>query len=225
MINNNDEHEDTDVDRPSQVTIEECEDSDEIESQRSSTDDDSDSSNDSDNQSVNSDNQNDSNLSTAIYEVKDPLLNRQDNYVIFIKLDGTPLDKSMKEYKYARLLPESKDLTLERTRVTKIKFKFLIAIPFKPNDRALVKSKNIRKGIASLFDVINELQINSLSIRKTENIDDVSWYYVIKQLKTHLTETPIKKTICKELIKTPESMHRDFFIRENRRQPSEAIRE
>lgn len=63
--------------------------------------------------------------------------------------------------------------------------------------------------------MVNELQLESFSIRKTEHIDDAPWYYILKQLKLYLTETPIKITICKGLIETTDSMHREFLIREN----------
>lgn len=41
------------------------------------------------------------------------------------------------------------------------------------------------------------------------------WHYILKQMKKQFIETPVKITICKGLIKTPDVIHRKFLIREN----------
>jgi len=43
----------------------------------------------------------------------------------------------------------------------------------------------------SLLDVVTELKLNSFSIRKTENFDEIPWTYVLNQLTKHLQEIPI----------------------------------
>jgi len=67
----------------------------------------------------------------------------------------------------------------------------------------------------SLLDVITELQLNSFSIRKTENFDEIPWTYILNQLTKHLQKVPINITICKDLIQTPTEDERLPLISES----------
>lgn len=154
--------------------------------------------------------------SIDIKETRETLLARKDNHVIFIELNGLPFDHGAKEYHYNNLLPVYSDLLLERARVTTIcHHKKLIALPIKANERTCVDSNNVKNCIKSLVDVINELELTSFSIRKTNHFDDIPWNYIKKQLTKHLDELSVNITICKGLISTPTVEQRKQLIAEN----------
>jgi len=103
----------------------------------------------------------------------------------------------------------------ERAQVSSIRGKTLIALPLKLNDRTLIETGNIKSCMRLLLDVITELQLNSFSIRKTENFDEIPWTYVLNQLTKHLQEMPINITVCKDLIQVPTADQRLPLISEN----------
>jgi len=154
------------------------------------------------------------NLRMNILESRENLLKQKDNLVIFVCQNGVPFDNGAKELYRAKLLPQFKDIMYERAKISTINNKTLIALPIKLNDRILIEAENVKNCLRSLLDVITELQLNSFSIRKTENFDGIPWTYVLKQLTKHLQEIPINVTICKGLIQTPTEDERLSLISE-----------
>jgi len=71
---------------------------------------------------------------------RDSLLKQADNHVIFIYLNGTPLDNGAKEYQTANLLPNYQDLTYERANVKTLGQRTLISLPIKLDDRTRVEA-------------------------------------------------------------------------------------
>lgn len=125
---------------------------------------------------------------------------RRDNHVVFVYLNGTPLDTEALCYQENDKLPKYADLTFERARLVKIGAKYLITLPIKVNDREIITADNIKNCIASLRDVILELRLTSFSIAKTELFDEILWSYVFGQLRSYLEDTDITMTIYKFLV-------------------------
>ena len=90
---------------------------------------------------------------------RDRLLKHNDNYVIFITLNGEPLDNGARELQEDNLLPTYKDVTYERAKINTLRSKTLISLPLKLNHRTLIEPDNIKNCIKSLIDVLNELQL------------------------------------------------------------------
>jgi len=70
--------------------------------------------NNNDDQSPNLQNDyvNDDELPLRIKGTRDSLLMQKDNHVIFVNVDGTPLDKGSKDYQKANKFPQYNDLTI-----------------------------------------------------------------------------------------------------------------
>lgn len=150
-----------------------------------------------------------------IKETRENLINQKDNHVIFLYLNGTPFDNGAVQYSVAGLLPQYENLTHGRACVKDIKKNVLIALPVKLNNRTLLESQTLKDSFSSLLDVILELQLESISISKTDTLDDLPWSYVLKQLTKYLTGTNCRITICQNLIQTPEPHEREALILEN----------
>lgn len=155
------------------------------------------------------------NIRTNIIYSRENLLKQHDNLVIFIYTNGRPYDNGAKEFYKESLLPKYKDIMPERAKVTAFKGKTLIALPIKYNDQTLIETGSVKNCLRSLLDVITELQIDSISIRKTDNFDEIPWIYIQNQLTRCLNENPVNVTICKDLIRIPEESERLPLIIEN----------
>jgi len=96
-----------------------------------------------------------------------------------------------------------------------VKSNTLTALPIKQNNRTLIEAQTLKNCLRSLVDVINELDLSSISLSKTERFDDLPWSYIFNQIKRHLQELPVNITICLNLIQTPEVEKRQSLILEN----------
>jgi len=158
---------------------------------------------------------NQTNIRLNVIESRESLLKQKDNLVIFIYQNGEPFDNGAKELHKAKLLTSFKNIMYERAQVSSIRNKTLIALPLKFDNRTLVETENVKNCMQSLLDVVTELQLNSFSIRKTDNFDEIPWTYVLNQITKHLQHIPINITICKNLIQTPTEDERLLLISEN----------
>jgi len=113
------------------------------------------------------------NIRLNIIESRESLLKQKDNLVIFIYKNGEPFDNGAKELHEAKLPIQFKNIMYERAQVSSIRNKTLIALPLKFDNRTLIETSNVRNCMQSLLDVITELQLNSFSIRKTDNFDEI----------------------------------------------------
>ena len=109
----------------------------------------------------------------VIRESRDSLAKIKDNKVIFIGLDGSPIDKGAKELETENLLPNHVDLTVERARPVPDGVRYIISLPINENPRTVIRPDNILNGLMSLWDVITEFDLKSFSISRTHNIEDI----------------------------------------------------
>ena len=150
----------------------------------------------------------------VIRESRDSLAKIKDNKVIFIGLDGSPIDKGGKELETENLLPNHVDLTLERARPVPDGVRYIISLPIKENPRTVIRPDNILNGLMSLWDVITEFDLKSFAISRTHNIEDIPWKYIINRLKHIFEELPITITICTGEVVTPPENLREHIIKE-----------
>jgi len=149
-----------------------------------------------------------------IRDTRDSILMQKDNHVILVYADGTPFDKGSRDYQQANKLPQYNDLMIGRARVTEVGNKVLIALAIKASRHSPVEREEIINCIRSLTDVIQELQLTSISIAQTDFYDNISWNFVYKILRRFLFDQPITLTICKSLIRHPEVNERKNLIHE-----------
>ena len=157
----------------------------------------------------------DTNVRLNIISSRESLLKQRDNIVIFICQDGAPFDNGARELSEAGLLPNYRDIMYERAKVTSLKGKTLIALPIKLDNQTLIEVGNIKNCMQSLSDVVKDLDLESFSIRQTNMLDEIPWFYLHNQLIKYLKEFPLNITICKNLIRIPDEAERLPLILEN----------
>lgn len=149
-----------------------------------------------------------------IRETRDSLLTRKDNIAIFIDLDGNPQDTGALTLVEAKAYPTFTDLTMERSKVIDTHPKKLIAIVIKEHARIPITPDNIINGLRSLRNVIQDLQLNTLSIAKSLRLDELPWEFIINKVKEIFSDLPLTITICKNIVTTPPQTRRLEIIKE-----------
>ena len=150
-----------------------------------------------------------------IKETRDRLTMRKDNLVFFVTLKGQPVDEGAEDLALADRLPNLRNLNLARASVRVEKAKHLIALPIKADLRAIAHIDDIIESIQSLRNVITELGLASISIARTNKIDNSPWEEVQTHLVNVLSNLPTTLTICNQLTQIPPEAERRNIIQEN----------
>jgi hypothetical protein len=151
-----------------------------------------------------------------IVETRDNLVNRHDNHVIFILMNGNPFDNGAIEYQKHNLLPKYENLTYERANVKpRSKHHVLISIPIKFNHRTLLEPQTLDNCLQSLMDVITELELPSISLSETDRFDDLPWRHIITRIHEYLRDIRVCITVCENKIQSPDPREREAIITEN----------
>ncbi|KAL6261827.1 hypothetical protein P5V15_006912 [Pogonomyrmex californicus] len=74
-----------------------------------------------------------------------------------------------------------------------------------------------QETIRSLLDVTVELQLNSFSIAKTQQLDDIPWPLIVEELQNTFDHRPVSITICEGLTTVPPEEERPNIISEYHR--------
>jgi len=169
--------------------------------------------NNSDSESENESTSEESNVNTPertddpnaknIIKIRDSLFARTDSIVIFLTQDGESCDDGSHLLTKDNRIPAIKNATLERARVIKQRCRYLIALIVKTKVSILLEEKTLKETLRSLYDIILELQLQTISIFKT-NIDNVSWTTIEKFLRELFYDSPIKIIVCDNYMKMPE---------------------
>jgi len=144
-------------------------------------------------------------IECRIGETRDPLLSQDDNLVVLVTVDGHPFDAGAHELYREQKLPPLNELMLGRARTYPAPSanKHIIVLAAKERRSVRLDRLILDECFASLLDVITELQLRTISIRKTESLDDHSWRSVRLALQMSLAERPVTITICMGLTLNP----------------------
>ena len=137
-----------------------------------------------------------------ISETQDSITRVNDHKVIFVDIQGTPIDKGALEMKKAGKLPHYEDLMLERARLNQDCRKYIIPLPVRKDRNIPITPENLLNSLKFLMDVVHEKQLTSFSISKG-NLEEIPWRYTIRKLKEAFTGKTIDITICTGEIITP----------------------
>lgn len=149
-----------------------------------------------------------------LVETKDKITMRSDNLAFFITLKGEPCDAGSKEVFSSRKLPTLDDLMLGRAKVIRVGNRFFIALVVKEDSSVTVDKEILRETAASLLDVANELQLETISIARTF-LTGIDWPEIKNIFKTKFTASQTKLIICNGEITIPDLIKRQFIIKEN----------
>ncbi|XP_039308185.1 uncharacterized protein LOC120358336 [Solenopsis invicta] len=145
------------------------------------------------------------------------LLERNDHLVVLTTVDTRPFDNGAIELHDAEKLPILDNLMLGRARVYLLSHcndKHVIILAVKERKTIQMDIEILKECFASLLDVITELNLQSISVRKTEILDSTPWRLVLESLTTAVAEQPIIINICHGLT-TPLVEDRINIIKEH----------
>jgi len=108
-------------------------------------------------------------------------------------------------------------VTLGKARVIKQGCRYLIALIVKTKVFAFLKEKILKKALRSLYDVILELQLQTISISKTDVSwqDNLSWGTIEKFLRELFYDFSTKIIICDNYVTMLETSDKIQIIAEN----------
>lgn len=117
-----------------------------------------------------------------ISETRDSVTRVNDHKVIFVDIQGAPIDKGALKMKEAGKLPHYEDLMLGRARLNQESGKYIVPLLVKEDRNIPIMPENLLNSLRSLLDVVNEKQLMSFSISKG-NMEEIPWQHTIRKLK------------------------------------------
>jgi uncharacterized Zn ribbon protein len=147
-----------------------------------------------------------------ILEIRDSLLVRKDNIIIFVTQDGEPCDDSSHMLAKDNKVSVIKDAKLGRARVIKQGSRYLIILVTKSRAYALLGKETLKEALRSLYDVTLELNLQTISL---SDVDYVSRANVKKFLRELFYDCPTKIFVCDNRVTIPEPSERDKIITEH----------
>lgn len=154
-----------------------------------------------------------------IIETRDNYLMANDNRAYFVTSRNQPLCTGAIVLSQSEMLPELKDFTLGRAKITECGNKFLVALPIKESLHVRVDKEIFVDAIDSLLDVCTELSLNTVRISKTDHLDDLSWAEIIVVFKERFQGKFVKLILCCNLIDIPNEEIRNMIIKETHDSP------
>ena len=135
------------------------------------------------------------NLPCQVVETKEIIQFPQDNLIYFVSSTGEPCDKGAKkiiEFNKSESSQKYKLLTVYYTNErSKLNHFALCVRGIEPESISTIK-ENVYKVLLELKSLVSKLNLKTLSITKSENIEDLLWTEVIFLIKKVFKDTTIK---------------------------------
>ncbi|XP_048512598.1 uncharacterized protein LOC125501328 [Athalia rosae] len=152
-------------------------------------------------------------------ETRDNLALQKGNLVFFITTHGQPCDEGARNLQSAGKLPPFTDVMLGRPKIQESGKTRYVGLAIKETIHTNLDEGIFKDALQSLLEVVRELQLDTLIISETQNIDHFSWSKIKLQLQQLFYDTPCKFIVCKNLIKIPPEDERISLIREYHASP------
>jgi len=149
-----------------------------------------------------------------IYEITDNIATRSDNLVIFTTKNGIPCDRGAQILLDAEMLPPIKDAMVGRAKVTHANSRYIIALIVKEHESATLEVTTLKESLSSLIDVVEQLELNTVSISKN-SIDNTPWDTVSNLLHKYFRGHPTQVFVCNNTITVPARENRPKIMEEN----------
>ncbi|RLU23008.1 hypothetical protein DMN91_005286 [Ooceraea biroi] len=156
------------------------------------------------------------NRTENVIESRELLFLRKDNVAYFVDTDGNPLDSGSQKLFERNDLPRMGSLTLGQVKVIKHKNFLHLVLPAseRQSKGPTLTLEQIIPVIEDLRATSDKLKIQTLSIAKTDLINNVPWNNVKSQLQLAFANAPTKLIICNGQIKYPPKDLHSEIIRE-----------
>ena len=155
-------------------------------------------------------------IKSNIIDSRDLLFLRKDHVAYFVDIHGNPLDAGSQKLFERNELPNLESLTLGKAKAIKHKKYYHVALPICEESREgpTLTLNNIINTLKDLRHVTEKLKLETISIAKTELINNVPWNNIKSQLQIIFIDAPTKLIICNEQIKYPPKDLRSVIISE-----------
>ncbi|KAL6427138.1 hypothetical protein ACFW04_008640 [Cataglyphis niger] len=151
-----------------------------------------------------------------IIDSRELLFLRKDNVAYFVDTQGKPLDSGSQKLFERNGLPNMGSLVLGDTKAIKYKNHYHMALHISEAQREgpTVTLTHIIEALRKLRHIAENLQLKTISIAKTEFINNVPWSNVKSQLQLIFIDASIKLIVCHGQIKYPPKDLRSIIIGE-----------
>jgi len=150
----------------------------------------------------------------SIIQTRDSLFARTDSIVIFLTQDGEPCDDGAHLLTKDNRVPIIKNGIFGKARVIKQGCRYLIALIVETKVSALLEETILKEAFHFLYDVIPELQLQTISISKTD-AGNVSRITIEKFLRELFYDSLLKIIECDNYVTIPKIPDRIQIITEN----------
>src|SRR5436190_7200617 len=156
-----------------------------------------------------------------IIDSRELLFLRKDHVAYFVDIYGKPLDSGSQKLFERNELPKLESLTIGKAKAIKYKKYYHVALPISEGLREgpTLTLERIIETLKELQNITEELKLETISIAKTEFINNVPWSNIRSQLQIIFMDAPIKLIICNGLIKYPPKDLRSTIISETHCSP------
>lgn len=146
--------------------------------------------------------------------IRDHFNMRNDNLVIFVTKTGEPCDEGARIFIRENPTLDFRNHTLGRAKIIKQGKRRVIALTIKEKSNQTTDVEILKESLHSLLDVVNELQIDAISMCKS-NAAEISWDNVKGYLQRVLSGIELSIMVCTNQIETPSIEKRKDIIIEN----------
>lgn len=152
-----------------------------------------------------------------IFESRDQLLFRKDNYAFFLNESGKPFDLGTIKLSKNLDINCFPSMTLGSSIIVKRSNKYHIGLCVSPTKHIPTikeSTKYLKDSLKDLFTKIPPDKIQTFSIQKVTNIDQIKWSNIVNEIKKVFQNSPIKITLCLALVVKPLVSERATLIEE-----------
>jgi len=141
---------------------------------------------------------------------------RKDNVAYFVDTDGKPLDSGSQKLFERNEIPNLGSLALGKAKAIKYKKHYHMALPICEEEREgpTMTLTQITAVIKELRTIAEKLNLETISIAKTDYINNVPWNNIKSVLYLTFIDSSVKIIICNELVKYPPKDLRPIIIGE-----------
>ncbi|KMQ88977.1 enzymatic polyprotein endonuclease reverse [Lasius niger] len=155
-------------------------------------------------------------IKNNIIDSRELLFLRKDNVAYFVNTQGKPLDSGSQKLFERNGLPNLGSLVLGKAKAIKYKNHYHMVLPVSEEQREgpTATLNHIIETIKDLRYITENLKLETLSIAKTEFINNVPWNNIKSQLQLIFIGATTKLIICHGQIKYPPKDLRPVIISE-----------
>ena len=155
-------------------------------------------------------------VKSNVLDSRELLFLRKDNLAYFVDTTGKPLDSGSQKLFERNALPNLGDLILGKVKAIKYKKRYHMVLPVSEGQREgpTMTLAQITAALKDLCITAENLKLETLSIAKTDIVNNVPWNNIKPLLQLTFINSTTKVIICNGLVKYPPRDLRPIIIGE-----------